>query len=364
MSAQQEETIRNRSEIVFLYDVTEGNPNGDPDENKPRIDETTDECLVTDVRLKRTVRDFLRDHRGEEIYVTRVDDEAVTAKQRMSGVFDKAQQDLKTAYKNVSEGKASPQDNKAVKEYVCQKLIDIRLFGSTAALAKDKKDKTKSSVEGVEEKENKGKKGGSIILTGPVQFRMLGRSKHPVETLENKGTATFKSEEKAGTGTFREDNLLHYALIAFYGTVNENVAQKTDLSEKDVIRLQDGLWNGTINLNTRSKGEHRPRLLLRVEWKTGNYHMGGLDWMIALEPVDGKDGQAIRSPKDYTLDAAVLIEKLKVKKEQIQRVIICEDVDIQWKAGKMLKEQLKSALGQNQIQEFDPNSETLKSKKV
>lgn len=363
MTQQASDTIKNRSEIVFLYDVTEGNPNGDPDENKPRVDETTDECLVTDVRLKRTVRDFLRDHRGKEIYVTRVDDEAVTAKQRMNGIFDKAPQDLNDAYKKVSEGTASAQENKKVKDFVCDRLIDIKLFGSTAALAKDKKGKGKAGATAVDDKESKGKKGGSIVLTGPVQFRMLGRSKHPVEAVETKGTATFKSEEKAGMGTFREDNLLHYALIAFYGTVNENVAQKTGLSEKELVLLQDGLWNGTINLNTRSKGEHRPRLLLRVEWKAGNFHMGGLDRMISLEPVDGKDGRAVRTTNDYFLDATTLTEKLNERRERIKRVVICEDTDIKWKCGKTITDELKRALGDEKVQYFDPNDENLKTQK-
>ena len=52
--------IKNRHEILFIYDVTDANPNGDPlDENKPRMDEETNTNIVTDVRLKRTIRDYL-----------------------------------------------------------------------------------------------------------------------------------------------------------------------------------------------------------------------------------------------------------------------------------------------------------------
>ena len=64
------EIVSNRSEIVFLYDIKDSNPNGDPlDENKPRIDEETMLNIVTDVRLKRTVRDYLNDFRNEEIFI-------------------------------------------------------------------------------------------------------------------------------------------------------------------------------------------------------------------------------------------------------------------------------------------------------
>jgi len=61
-------TIKNRSEILFIYDVKDANPNGDPiDENKPRIDEETGINYVTDVRLKRTVRDYLNGYKNLKI---------------------------------------------------------------------------------------------------------------------------------------------------------------------------------------------------------------------------------------------------------------------------------------------------------
>ena len=59
----------NRSEILFLYDISDANPNGDPlDDNKPRLDEETEINIVTDVRLKRTIRDYLHDFKNEEYY--------------------------------------------------------------------------------------------------------------------------------------------------------------------------------------------------------------------------------------------------------------------------------------------------------
>ena len=78
------QTINNRSEILFLYDVSWSNPNGDPvDENKPRIDEETSRNIVTDVRLKRTVRDYLHDYRGLDIFIKeiRVDNKKLVTKE-------------------------------------------------------------------------------------------------------------------------------------------------------------------------------------------------------------------------------------------------------------------------------------------
>lgn len=65
-----ENVIKNRAEILFLYDVSFANPNGDPvDENKPRIDEETGINIVTDVRLKRTIRDYLAYYKGKEVFI-------------------------------------------------------------------------------------------------------------------------------------------------------------------------------------------------------------------------------------------------------------------------------------------------------
>lgn len=333
--------IKNRSEILFLYDVTESNPNGDPDENKPRIDEETDQCLVTDVRLKRTIRDFLKDYRKKEIFVSRVDDEAVTSSKRLRSCLEE------TEPKNVGEG---------FEKLVMNRFIDIRLFGATIAVQEaDKKEIIKKHSRFDQD---------SIVRTGPVQFKM-GHTLHTVEPRQIKGTSVFASKEGNVQGTFREEHILPYGLIAFYGIVNENAAQHTGLSEEDIQTLQDGLWNGTLNLITRSKAGQIPRLLLRVEYNEGNFHMGGLDRMIVLKPVEGKDDRAIRSPKDYTLDADVLIGKLTEKKELIKSIIICEDTDVQCKDGKTLGEklELESALGKEKIKKFDPNNEKLKVKK-
>ena len=68
--SKMNDVIKNRSEILFLYDVTDANPNGDPiEENRPRIDEETGVNIVTDVRLKRTIRDYLRDFKRQNIFI-------------------------------------------------------------------------------------------------------------------------------------------------------------------------------------------------------------------------------------------------------------------------------------------------------
>ncbi|RKY86651.1 type I-B CRISPR-associated protein Cas7/Csh2 [candidate division KSB1 bacterium] len=276
--------VDNRSEIVFLYDVKDANPNGDPmDENKPRIDEETGINIVTDVRLKRTIRDYLHNFRGEDIFIIEEIKEDGTQKTREERISD-----LKI-------------ENKKDEIRLLEKYIDLRLFGATIALtAKDRKSK-----------------GRSITWTGPVQFK-FGRSLHRVEVKTIKGTSVMPSREEVTQGTFIETHILPYSLIAFYGVINENAAKTTRLSENDVSLLMDGMWNGTKNLITRSKVGQTPRLLLRMIYKENNYHIGDLDRKLKIS--SEKEDTEIRDISDLKVDITELIETLKTHKEKIDRI--------------------------------------------
>jgi len=297
--------VKNRSEIVFLYDIKDANPNGDPmDENKPRIDEETDINIVTDVRLKRTIRDYFltlidkgdkRLH-GQDVFIKEVRDK--------EGYL----YDAKTRAKDFLKKEGSFSElKKAIKDDICSKCIDVRLFGGVIPL--------ELKVKGKEKPET-----GSITLTGPVQFR-FGRSLHKVDTKFVKGTGAFAAEydqRKSMQFTFREEYILPYSLISFYGIVNENAANDTGLTEDDVSLLLDGIWNGTKNLITRSKIGQTPRFLLRVIYKENNYHIGDLDKKIKLVP--DKDEIEIRDISEVKLDITSLINIFSINKEKIDRI--------------------------------------------
>lgn len=264
-------TIKNRSELLFLYDVTDSNPNGDPiDENKPRIDEETGINFVTDVRLKRTIRDYLHDYKGQEIFILELRDENGTLKDKEARLQE---------FKN---------NNELIKE-----CIDVRLFGATTAVKKK-----------------------TMTLTGPVQFK-YGRSLHRVNMTYVKGTTVMPSKESKRQGTFTERYVLPYSLIAFHGIVNENAAitQKIDLTEKDIYLLLEGMWNGTKNLISNSKTGQMPRFLLRIIYKEENYHIGELDKLIKF--VSEKQDEEIRDIADGKLDITELIDALEDNGEGI-----------------------------------------------
>lgn len=270
----------NRSEILFLYDIRDGNPNGDPlDENKPRIDEETGTNLVTDVRLKRTIRDYLNNFKGEEIFVKEI-------------IYNEAE-------KFIQDGKRRAKNFDEKAERILNECIDVRLFGGVIPLTKD-----------------------SITYTGPVQFKM-GRSLHRVVMKHIKGTGAFASKDNSKQATFREEDILPYSLILFYGIINENAAKYTKLTEEDIQLLIEGIWNGTKNLISRSKVGQNPRLLLKVNYSKENYHIGDIDRMVKI--VSDIPDETIRDIGDVQLDITALINKLQKMAESIKDIELLAD---------------------------------------
>ncbi len=298
--------IEKRSEILFIYDIENANPNGDPnDENKPRIDEETGKNIVTDVRLKRTVRDHLFEN-GNEIFVREViydnDGHIQDAKLRASDYLKKEKTEL--------EKMTLEEQKKNISENILGECIDVRLFGATIPLelsiTKEKNGK----------KEVK-KEKSSITFTGPVQFKM-GKSLHAVKTHFIKGTGAFASGSDSTKKTFREEYVLPYSLISFAGIVNENAAEKTNLTDNDVAQLLKAMWNGTKGLASRSKYGQIPRLLLKINYSEKNFFIGEIDNLISLK-TEKRDEQ-LRGPDDYLVDLTLLLEKIEKHKERISSV--------------------------------------------
>jgi len=300
------------SEILFLYDAKMTNPNGDPDdENKPRMDYEKEVNLVSDVRLKRYVRDYLESI-GYEIFVAKVDGETVDATERLRRFFEKEN-------KKVNLNKLTKEDI----NFLLSKLIDVRLFGATMPI-----------------KAEEGERGASSTFTGPVQFTW-GYSLNKVELVRSSSiTSTFAGRDQAGKGeygTFGKDWRLYYSLIAFYGIVSGYRAQYTNLSEDDVKLLDKAMIEG-INLmaSTRSKVGQKPRFLLRVEYKDKNTFLGDMRGKIILDKVDG-----LRDISDYEVDMNKLKAFLESNKEKIEKIYVFEDDELKVKGGPF-KEQLKA----------------------
>ncbi len=271
-----------RMEILFCYDITNANPNGDPlDDNKPRIDEETKINIVTDVRLKRTIRDYLYEYKGYN-------------GENGKDIFVRELFVDNNPEKGIQDGKLRAGNFNNDPEKILKTCIDVRLFGGVIPLEKD-----------------------SITFTGPVQFRM-GHSLHKVEIKHIKGTGAFASKAGANQATFREEYILPYSFIAFYGIINEVAAKYTKLTQSDVDEMLDAMWNGTKNLISRSKFGQMPRILIKITYKEKGFFIGDLDKKVKL--TDFENEFKIRGIKDFRLDLSSLVEELNRCQDKIESI--------------------------------------------
>lgn len=340
-------SIKNRNEFLFVYDIKNGNPNGDPDENRPRVDEVTKHCYVTDVRLKRFVRDYLIQTDGEEnILVTKLGTKTVNLTDR-----------VKSRLENIDKKKIEGEE---LMETLKESFIDLRLFGSPLAF--------KGAPE---------EWGETSKITGPIQIN-FGETLHKVEEITFHGTSIFRSKGEAEDsvqkqGTFTTYYGIPYGLIAFHGVANENAAKTTDLSETDLTKFKIALWKGvreTSSAHTRTKREQQPRLLLNIVYKekikvkengkdeevSTEYHIGSLEEKIKLTPnKDVADEINIRKIGDYSLDFTKLITAIKMVKDKIERIEYCQSPEFNEYYGKALITELKTNLPDGEKRVIDLN---------
>ena len=291
------EIIKKRSEILFLYDIENANPNGDPlNENRPRFDTESSTVLVTDVRLKRTIRDYWYEYKGyngnngKDIFVRETPSEKG----------------------GLNDGKARVKMFNTDSKEILKICIDARVFGMVGPLEKGKK-----ATSGED---------GSITYIGPVQFQM-GKSLNKTEVTEEQGTGAFASKEGKGQDTFRTEYKVPYAVIGFNGIINEKSAQYSLMTNEDKELLKEGIWDGTKSLISRSKFGQTPLFLLTVDYKEP-FYIGNLRQRLALDTGELNEMQ-IRSLADYKLDITELLNELKANKDKIESIDFKADSRLQ-----------------------------------
>lgn len=305
-------TLSGRREFLFLYDIKMGNPNGDPDENRPRVlpDGT---YYVTDVRLKRFARDFLK-FRGYDILVDNIEGRTTNLTGRVVHYLNK-----------VGKEKA---DGKELVDILLDAFIDARLFGSSFAF-KEGKIMTKDGKEGKWEPKPEPK-----TMTGAVQINM-GEVLHQAESVDIHGTSVFASDESKEQGTFTTYFGLRYAMIGFSGVANEHSAGISRMTDADYEMFLKSLWHGVRSAaNTRTKVGQVPHLLISVEYRPGEeFQFGRLHDYVRLTAAGGKEEKAWSSPADYRVDLSTLIDRIKGQSGRIQAVRYALSEDIQLASG-------------------------------
>lgn len=242
------EAIKNRYEFVVLFDVENGNPNGDPDSgNMPRIDPESGLGLVTDVCLKRKIRNYVEmvkeDVKGYKIYIkedvplNRSDREACES----VGITEKEDKKVTEALKKLKKSDADV-DIK-LRDYMCDNFYDIRTFGAVMTTF------VKASL-------NCGQ------VRGPVQLG-FARSIDPIIsqeiTITRVAITTEKDAENKSTEMGRK-NIVPYGLYRVEGYISANLARKvTGFSEDDL----DLLWEAIINMFENDHSAARGKMAVR-----------------------------------------------------------------------------------------------------
>lgn len=272
--------IAKHSELLFIWDAKMTNPNGDMlNDNAPRFDETDRKAIVSDVRVKRTIRDDLQDRKNKTIFVN--NPEIV--------------QSAETRFNELKKSSNLKDDRE-----VFLSCIDNRLFGGVAPRS-------------------------NIQIIGSVQFSWA-KSINQTETILSQGTGAF-GRDGSDNKTFRTDNYLPYALFAMYGTINSINAKKSNATEDDINEMIDSMWNGTKLLNTRSKIGQKPRALFRIIYND-TYVIGLLDELISIK---NKNSDDIRKFDECEICFDELIEAIKIADEKIEKIEIYYDESIKEK---------------------------------
>ncbi len=289
------EIIKNRYEFVVLFDVENGNPNGDPDAgNMPRIDAETGYGIVTDVCIKRKIRNYVEiakdDAEGFKIYVK----EGIPLDKNRKWAYE----ETGVALPEKGDEKEPPKDiqeYKKLTKFMCDNFYDIRTFGAVMTL-----------------KYNTGQ------VRGPVQIN-FARSIDPIVPNELTITSVTYANEGETSSKMGRKHIVPYALYRTEGYISANIAKKTTgFSEEDL----DLLWEAIINMfehdhsAARGKMAVRKLIIFKHDSELGNAQSHKLFELINVKKKDVD--RPARKYSDYSIeidkanvpDGVTIIEKL------------------------------------------------------
>jgi CRISPR-associated protein Csd2 len=275
-------TIQNRYEFVYLFDVTNGNPNGDPDAgNMPRLDPDSSRGLVTDVCLKRKIRNFIEltedQTQGYDIYV------------KEKSVLNLQNKKAYEALGITPESKKMPKDEAKAREvtaWMCKNFFDVRTFGAVMTT-----------------EVNSGQ------VRGPVQLT-FAKSEDPVIPLEvsiTRMAVTTEKEAEAQSGdnrTMGRKHIVPYGLYRAHGFISAHLAKKTTgFSEEDLSKLWQALEQMFEQDRSAARGEMVGRHLVVFKHATalGNAPSHELFERVVVDRVQGEKGSPAQAFSDYSV---------------------------------------------------------------
>lgn len=283
--------LQKRYDFVIFFDVKDGNPNGDPDAgNLPRVDAETGHGLVTDVCLKRKVRNYVGLKMNEEPPYGIFIKEKAILNNTISQAYISLGIDLEQSPANPTDGKARNKKGQGqgkeidrAKQFLCQNFFDIRAFGAVLST---------------------GANAGQV--RGPVQLT-FARSVDPVVSLEHSITrmavATEAEAEKQGgdNRTMGRKFTVPYGLYRAHGFVSAPLANQTGFSTEDLELLWESLGNMFEHDRSAARGLMGTRKLILFEHssKMGNASVQELFDTISVRKLDGN--KPARDFSDYEI---------------------------------------------------------------
>lgn len=274
-------SIQNRYEFVYLFDVINGNPNGDPDAgNMPRLDPESSKGLVTDVCLKRKIRNFVElteeNKPGYEIYI------------KEKSILNLQNKKAYEALSIVPESKKLPKDEAKAREvtaWMCANFFDVRTFG--AVMTTDV---------------NSGQ------VRGPVQLA-FAKSIDPIIPLEvsiTRMAVTTEKEAEAQSGgnrTMGRKHIVPYGLYRMHGFISAKLAEKTGFSETDLAKLWQSLTLMFEHDRAAARGEMSARKLVVFKHNDalGNVPAHSLFDRVKVERKNGEKDTPANSFDDYVI---------------------------------------------------------------
>jgi CRISPR-associated protein Csd2 len=232
------ETVGNRHDILILFDVTQGNPNGDPDAgNMPRIDPNTNKGIISDVCLKRKVRNYV------ELFPPNREADATNGFNIMVTQGAVLERTISDAMKTAKEGSGKDAPKETLQEktvkWLCRQFYDIRAFGGVLSVG---------------EEAMKGSAFGQV--RGPVQFT-FAQSFHPITPLEITITrcAVTKEEDKEKERTMGQKHIVPYGLYAGKAYVSPPFAERTGFTTADLDLLFEALNHMFDHDRSAARGE-------------------------------------------------------------------------------------------------------------
>ena len=301
------EAIKNRYEFVVLFDVENGNPNGDPDSgNMPRIDPESGLGLVTDVCLKRKIRNYVEtvkeDAKGYKIYIkedvplNRSDREACES----LGITETEDKKVTEALKKLK--KSDKDVDIKLRDYMCDNFYDIRTFGAVMTTF------VKASL-------NCGQ------VRGPVQLG-FARSIDPIDsqevTITRVAITTEKDAENKSTEMGRK-NIVPYGLYRVEGYISANLARKvTGFSEEDL----DLLWEAIINMFENDHSAARGKMAVRelIVFKHSK-ELGDCPAYKLFDAVEVRKKEEIEYPRKYQDYTVQIHEEMIPDSVEMKRMI-------------------------------------------